>query len=117
MAVDARFRGPKGDTGPIGPIGPQGIPGTPAEIDHDALAKAIMAKFPAFTLQYLDKAGQVVEEVPFQFDPATNRMAAKINPIPVETFDAAGKLKDSEFFPLTWAIKLKPIIIPATKGT
>lgn len=120
MAADERFRGPPGPAGPAGqpgergPAGEQGPPGEtgpkgePGTVDYDRLAQEIGAKF---VIQFADKSGQVVEELPFTFDAQNNRFVAKFKPLPVEVYDAAGKVTDYDEYAIPWGIKLKPIVI------
>ena len=97
--------------------GTDGVPGKDAVVDYQKLADEVKNRLPAFMLQFTDKNGQVVEEVPFTFNAATNSMSAKVGPLTVETYDANGKLTDADQYPIPYGIKLKPIIIPAVKGT
>jgi len=86
---DPKFKGDKGDKG------------EPGEFDH--------AKMPPIVIQFTDKAGQVVEELPFQFD--GKRFVAQFKPLPVEVYDANGKVSDYDEYPIPYGIKLKPIVL------
>lgn len=86
---DPQFKGPKGDKGESG------------EFDH--------AKMPPIVIQFTDKAGQVVEELPFQFD--GKRFVAKFKPIPVGVYDSKGQMTDYDEYPVPFGLKLKPIAV------
>lgn len=99
VKADPHFKGPKGD------------PGTPANVDD--IAAAVLAKMPAFVLQYTDKNDQVVLTTPFVYDAATNRMVVTIPPLAVETYNEKGELHDYDEHAIPHGIKVKPFVIPA----
>lgn len=85
---DPQFKGPKGDKGDPGQFDPTKTP---------------------FVIQFTDKSGQVVEELPFQL--VGGRMVAQFKPLPVEVYDANGKVTDYDEYPIPFGIKLKPIVL------
>lgn len=89
-----------GGKGEKGDKGDKGDKGEPGEFDP--------TKTP-FVIQFTDKSGQVVEELPFQME--GGRMVAKFKPLPVEVYDANGKVTDYDEYPLNFGIKLKPIVL------
>jgi len=119
MAADGRFKGQDGKNGTDGTNGTNGKDGQNGKdgvVDYDKVRDEVIAKMPAFSVQFVDNAGKVVEEVPFVYDPARNVMVMKFNPLTVETYDAAGKYLGTDTFPIPWGIKLKPLVITKLKG-